>query len=132
MPSARGRWAATAPADVAKLLEEASATPLSLQGKIDFRIRHLTDYQNAAYAERFQRLVASAPEDLREAVALGYHKLLSYKDEYEVARLHLSSAEKARAEFEGDLKMSFHLAPPMLSGTDPDSGHILHRLVKPL
>ncbi len=115
-----GRWAATAPADVAKLLEEASATALTLQDKIDFRVRHLTNYQNAAYADRFRRLVTSAPEELREAVAIGYHKLLAYKDEYEVARLHLTSADKARAEFEGDLKMSFHLAPPLLSGKDPD------------
>ncbi len=115
-----GRWAASAPADVADLLEEKSAIALSLQDKIDFRARHLVAYQNLDYAQRFQRMVASAPVDLREAVALGYHKLLAYKDEYEVARLHLTSADKARAEFDGDLKLSFHLAPPMLSGLGAD------------
>jgi len=57
---------------------------------------------------------------VRAAVAEGYHKLLSYKDEYEVARLLLSSREKAQAEFEGDFKMSFNLAPPMLSKTGPN------------
>ena len=55
---------------------------------------------------------------LREAVALGYHKLLAYKDEYEVARLHQATLDRAREEFDGDLKLSYHLAPPGLSGTD--------------
>ena len=47
-------------------------------------------------------------------------RCLSYKDEYEVARLLLTSQEKAAAEFDGDFKMTFHLAPPILSkkGTD--------------
>ncbi|MEM9524828.1 MAG: DUF6537 domain-containing protein, partial [Pseudomonadota bacterium] len=45
-----------------------------------------------------------------------YHKLLAYKDEYEVARLHLETEAKAREAFEGDFKMTFHLAPPFLSG----------------
>ena len=49
------------------------------------------------------------------SVAKGYHKLLAYKDEYEVARLHLDTAAKARAEFDGDFEMRFHLAPPILS-----------------
>jgi len=40
---------------------------------------------------------------------------LAYKDEYEVARLLLSSQEKAEAEFDGDFKMSYHMAPPLLS-----------------
>ncbi|MEO0991824.1 MAG: DUF6537 domain-containing protein, partial [Pseudomonadota bacterium] len=43
-----------------------------------------------------------------------------YKDEYEVARLHLATEEKARAAFGGDFKMTFHLAPPLLSRTGPD------------
>jgi indolepyruvate ferredoxin oxidoreductase len=53
-------------------------------------------------------------------VAKGYHKLLAYKDEYEVARLHLETAAKARAEFDGDLRLTYHLAPPMLPGPGPD------------
>ena len=52
---------------------------------------------------------------LKEAVAKGYHKLLAYKDEYEVARLHLETEAKAREAFDGDFRMTFHLAPPILS-----------------
>ena len=110
-----GRWAAEYPEAAAATSEETAAKPLTLQEKIDFRARHLEAYQDAAYAGRYRRLAAAAPEDLREAVAEGYHKLLAYKDEYEVARLHLETAEKARAEFDGDFRMSVHLAPPILA-----------------
>ncbi|MDX5381463.1 MAG: indolepyruvate ferredoxin oxidoreductase family protein, partial [Rhodobacterales bacterium] len=57
---------------------------------------------------------------LKEAVAKGYHKLLAYKDEYEVARLLLTSQEKAAEQFDGDFRMTFHLAPPIISKTGPD------------
>ncbi|MFN6952076.1 MAG: indolepyruvate ferredoxin oxidoreductase family protein, partial [Albidovulum sp.] len=110
-----GRWAAAHPDAAAKAVEDRVATPLTLKERIDFRARHLAAYQDEAYAERYRRLVAAAPEDLREAVAEGYHKLLAYKDEYEVARLHLETAEKARAEFDGDFRISVHLAPPLLA-----------------
>ena len=65
-------------------------------------------------------LERTSEPDLREAMALGYHKLLAYKDEYEVARLLLTSRDKARAEFDGDFKMSFNLAPPLLARPGPD------------
>jgi indolepyruvate ferredoxin oxidoreductase len=115
-----GRWAATDADAVARLLEDKAATPLTLDEKIDFRVRHLTAYQDAAYAERYLRLVRAAPEELKESVALSFHRLLAYKDEYEVARLHLTTAARARELFEGDLKLSFHLAPPLLGGMGPD------------
>jgi indolepyruvate ferredoxin oxidoreductase len=71
--------------------------------------------------KRYRKLV-DAVEDVRlkEAVAKGYHKLLAYKDEYEVARLLLTSQEKAAAEFDGEFRMTYHLAPPILGGTGPD------------
>jgi indolepyruvate ferredoxin oxidoreductase len=82
---------------------------------------HLTAYQGKRLAKRYAKLVNSVEDrDVKAALAEGYHKLLSYKDEYEVARLLLSSREKAAAEFEGDFKMTFNLAPPMLSKTGPD------------
>ena len=53
-------------------------------------------------------------------MALGYHKLLAYKDEYEVARLLLSSRDKAAAEFDGEFRMTYYLAPPVLGGKTTD------------
>ncbi|OOY29218.1 indolepyruvate ferredoxin oxidoreductase [Thioclava sp. L04-15] len=108
-----GRWAMAFPEEAAKAMaSEVAKAPVD---PIEFRANHLVDYQNKRLAKRFRKLVDGAPSELREAVAKGYHKLLAYKDEYEVARLHLETAEKARAEFEGDFEMHFHLAPPILS-----------------
>jgi len=61
---------------------------------------------------------------LAEAVARYYHKLLAYKDEYEVARLHANGEFRKKIEgmFEGDYKTLFHLAPPLLAKTDPVTG----------
>ncbi|PFG61830.1 indolepyruvate ferredoxin oxidoreductase [Thioclava sp. ES.031] len=113
-----GRWAMAFPAEAAKAMAaEVVKAPVD---PIEFRASHLVDYQNKRLAKRFRKLVDEAPSELREAVAKGYHKLLAYKDEYEVARLHLSTAEKARAEFEGDFEMHFHLAPPILSKEGSD------------
>ncbi|EAQ13549.1 indolepyruvate ferredoxin oxidoreductase [Maritimibacter alkaliphilus HTCC2654] len=95
--------------------------PLTLDEKIAFRERHLTAYQNARLAKKYRKLVDRAPDDaMREALALGYHKLLSYKDEYEVARLLRDTRAKAEAAFEGDLSLKVHLAPPVMNGTAPD------------
>ena len=78
-------------------------------------------YQGPRLAGRYRRLVEGiADPRLKEAVAKGYHKLLAYKDEYEVARLHLDTRKKAEAEFEGDLRLTWHLAPPLLSRPGPD------------
>ena len=57
-------------------------------------------------------------EALAEAVARYYFKLLAYKDEYEVARLYTDgefAKQHRRRMFEGDYKLVFHLAPPLLA-----------------
>ncbi|MCH8213479.1 MAG: indolepyruvate ferredoxin oxidoreductase family protein, partial [Proteobacteria bacterium] len=61
---------------------------------------------------------------LAEAVARSYFKLLAYKDEYEVARLFTDGAfmERLRDTFEGDFKLTFHLAPPLAAQRDPVTG----------
>ena len=61
---------------------------------------------------------------LAEAVARDYFKLLAYKDEYEVARLYTERRLRRRAQtqFEGDDKLEFHLAPPLLARRDPATG----------
>lgn len=117
-----GRWAMEYP-EQATRIETSNVVdkPKSLQEKIDFRVDHLQAYQGNRLAKRYLKMVDGvADAELKAAVALGYHKLLAYKDEYEVARLLKSTAEKAAETFDGDLKLSYHLAPPMLSGTGPD------------
>ncbi|AKS46227.1 indolepyruvate ferredoxin oxidoreductase [Octadecabacter temperatus] len=116
-----GRWAVLHPADAAKVLSsDVVELPKSAEEKIAFRATHLTAYQNADYAKRYTDFVARFEGDLRDAVALGYYKVLSYKDEYEVARLLIGTKKKAQATFDGDLKLTHHLAPPMLGGTGAD------------
>ena len=59
-------------------------------------------------------------EVLPRAVAINYAKLLAYKDEYEVARLYTDGkfAASVAKQFEGNFKLTYNLAPPMLPGTD--------------
>jgi len=115
-----GRWAAVNPEAAQRLTEaEVVEKPKTLEEKIAFRADHLTRYQGPRLARRYRNLVDGVPDPaLKEAVAKGYHKLLSYKDEFEVARLHLETETKAREQFEGAFRMSYHLAPPLLPGRD--------------
>jgi indolepyruvate ferredoxin oxidoreductase len=106
-----------------------AATPISesIDEMIRRRVQFLTGYQNAAYASKYARLVervrkaeqakAKGLTGLNEAVARYYFKLLAYKDEYEVARLYADPAfmEKVKAQFDGDYRLHFHLAPPLLA-----------------
>ncbi len=117
-----GRWAVLNPGEVENLTaEDVVGLPKSLDEKIAFRERHLTDYQGPRLAKRYRRLVDRVADPaLKEAVAKGYHKLLSYKDEYEVARLLQETRAKAEEAFAGDLKLTYHLAPPLLSKEGPN------------
>ena len=116
-----GRWASAMPGEAAGLLSTSERKPLTLDEKIDFRAEHLRRYQGNRLAKRFRNAVDRfADPRLREAVAKGYHKVLAYKDEYEVARLLKETRSKAEAAFEGDLKLTYHLAPPLLSRPGPD------------
>ncbi|MGB5558100.1 MAG: DUF6537 domain-containing protein, partial [Paracoccaceae bacterium] len=117
-----GRWAVENPAEVEKVLSpQVVALPKSLDDRIAFRADHLVAYQSKRLAKRYRRLIDRvADARLKEAVAKGYHKVLTYKDEYEVARLMQDTEAKARAEFDGDLKLTYLMAPPLLSRTGPD------------
>jgi indolepyruvate ferredoxin oxidoreductase len=100
----------------------------SLDELIARRTEFLAAYQDAAYAEQYRAFVARVREveatlsstRLTEAVAQGLFKLMAYKDEYEVARLHSDPAFAAQigAMFEGDIRLVHHLAPPILGRTD--------------
>jgi indolepyruvate ferredoxin oxidoreductase len=106
----------------------------TLESIAAFRAEQLTQYQDAALADRYRALVARVSEaerkrtpgrsGLAEAVARGYYKLLAYKDEYEVGRLYSSPAfDKALSEqFEDHRKLEFHLAPPLLARRDKATG----------
>ena len=112
---ALGRWAVLFPNQAAAAL---APKPVQAVDPIAFRAEHLRIYGGDALVRRYQKLVDSAPLALQASAAKGYHKLLAIKDEYEVARLHLDSMAKARAEFDGELRPTFHLAPPLLPGVD--------------
>lgn len=117
-----GRWAVLHPEEAARLGHpNVVARPKSLEEKIAFRADHLVAYQSKRLAKRYRALVDGVSDPrLKEAVAKGYHKVLAYKDEYEVARLHLKTRERVQAEFDGDPKMTFHLAPPVLTKEGAD------------
>ncbi|HZW76320.1 MAG TPA: DUF6537 domain-containing protein, partial [Caldimonas sp.] len=142
-----GRRAAHDPQGVKALVRTGQVIELikragSLDDVVARRIEFLTAYQNAAYAARYRMFVekvrakeaelvfsrtATRPEAARpstrltEAVARSLFKLMAYKDEYEVARLHADPKflAKLAGQFEGELgkdyKLAYHLAPPMLA-----------------
>ena len=120
-------------------------TKKAVDALIAKRVEFLTAYQNAAYAARYaafvdkvraaERALAdgdTAQEQLTEAVARNLFKLMAYKDEYEVARLQSDPAFLARlsAQFEGDWKLKFHLAPPLFAKTDAH-GHLVKKAYGP-
>jgi len=126
-----GRRAAHDAASVQRLLSTAQVISLparrqSLADLVALRVAFLTDYQDSAYAQRYADMVervrvaesgVSPTSALAEAVARNLFKLMAYKDEYEVARLHTDAAfhQKIAGMFEGDYKLAFHLAPPVWS-----------------
>jgi indolepyruvate ferredoxin oxidoreductase len=102
------------------------AASRTLDEVIERRVAFLTAYQDEALARRYIALVRRAEEierakvpgkqELTGAVARYYFKLLAIKDEYEVARLYSdgSFAKQIEASFEGETRLEFHLAPPVL------------------
>jgi indolepyruvate ferredoxin oxidoreductase len=89
------------------------------------RYEELSTYQNRAYADeylrcveevhRLERVVDSVGDRvLTSAFASGLFKLMAYKDEYEVARLHLAELDKLRAEFGRAVRVKVLLHPPTL------------------
>lgn len=99
----------------------------TLDEMIAKRVKYLTAYQNEAYAQRYSDMLARVREkapDLLETVARNYHKLLAYKDEYEVARLFTDGdfIREVKAQFEGDYKLKFNMAPPIMETKDVATG----------
>ena len=133
-----GRRFANQPELVVSLLPQASSNTdadLTLDQVIEDRFERLVAYQSVGYAQRYLdqiekvRSLDSDPEaddSLTHTVARQLFKLMAYKDEYEVARLHSDEAFRAKldAQFTGNYSIRFHLAPPLLSRADPETGKV--------
>jgi indolepyruvate ferredoxin oxidoreductase len=144
-----GRLAAADPARLAAMMkgQDDTVAPKTLDAmSLDEIIAHrgalLTDYQNEKLAERYRSLVTQVRnaaadggygEALPRAVAINYAKLLAYKDEYEVARLYTDGRfdKQIRDQFDGDFKISFNLAPPLLGGAKDALGRPRKRAFGP-
>ena len=136
-----GRRAAHDLASVQALLKPAQVIEFvrktnKLDDLIAQRADFLTGYQNAAYSAQYRSFVekvraAEAPlasSKLSDAVARYLFKLMAYKDEYEVARLHTDRSFHAKiaSQFEGDYKLRYHLAPPLIAKRN-EQGELVKR-----
>ncbi|MBW8891314.1 MAG: 2-oxoacid:acceptor oxidoreductase family protein, partial [Burkholderiales bacterium] len=128
-----GRQAAVRPDELQKRLRPGQVIEFkkreTVESLVARRVEFLAGYQNAAYAEEYRQFVdkvrqaesALGKSALAETVARYLFKLMAYKDEYEVARLHADRSFLARVEgmFEGevgkDFKLNYHLAPPIIA-----------------
>lgn len=126
-----GRLAAVMPEEVARRLSPEQTVQLHFAPKTDLtsliqdRQNRLTAYQNLAYSQVYTNLIKEVEQaeekagtkGLTEIVAKQLYKVMAYKDEYEVARLYTNGefAAKIAAQFEGDFKVHYYLAPPILA-----------------
>jgi indolepyruvate ferredoxin oxidoreductase len=112
----------------------------TLPALVERRVEFLTGYQNAAYAQEYRDFVEKVRQveaplgktALAESVARYLFKLMAYKDEYEVARLYTQTGfeEKVAGMFEGDYRINFHLAPPIMAKRN-DKGELVKRKFSP-
>ncbi|MEK8052906.1 indolepyruvate ferredoxin oxidoreductase family protein [Ideonella sp. DXS22W] len=134
---ALGRLAAADAAGLQALRDGDAASQATTDGDAPFEqllqrgIDELTAWQNTAWAQRYASTVQRVAEAERALVAQGgdaslplartaarsLAKLMSYKDEYEVARLYTDGRfmRRVHEQFDGDVQLAFHMAPPLLS-----------------
>jgi indolepyruvate ferredoxin oxidoreductase len=92
-----------------------------LDDLVEKRAAFLTQYQNAAYADKYtafiDKVLQQTSPAFADAVARNLFKLMAYKDEYEVARLHSDESflKRIADQFEGDFTLNYHLAPPLIA-----------------
>ncbi len=111
----------------------------TIEDIIKDRTKRLIDYQSQRYAQKYNRLVTKIVEQektktpglsgIAENVAKYLFKLMAYKDEYEVARLHSNGSLQTaiEAQFEGDYEVRYHMAPPVISRKDKITGRLIKR-----
>jgi indolepyruvate ferredoxin oxidoreductase len=110
----------------ARALVDSVGAAGELRRLLEIRVSDLIDYQSLDYAREYvgfvtrvaaaERAVVPGETRLSEGVARHLFKLMAYKDEYEVARLHLKSDLAARlaSEYREGVKIRYHLHPPIL------------------
>jgi indolepyruvate ferredoxin oxidoreductase len=133
-----GRRCADQPEKVLQMVAGSEPEPSvpSLDEVMDDRRKRLTLYQNAAYArtytDQLEQIRAADPraeesDSITWLAAQNLHKLMAYKDEYEVGRLYSDGdfLRKLEQQFEGGYKLRFNMAPPLFSKRDPNTGHLI-------
>jgi indolepyruvate ferredoxin oxidoreductase len=145
-------WGRQAALDLPETLRKiAPAQPIAWQGRSSKSLKTLIQdwsaelraYQDDSYAQRYATLMQQVQEAEQKAlpgsttltriVARQAFRLMAYKDEYEVARLYTDGRfeDKLKAQFAGELKLTFHLAPPLLAKRDPVTGHLKKQALGP-
>ncbi|MEM9438507.1 MAG: indolepyruvate ferredoxin oxidoreductase family protein, partial [Pseudomonadota bacterium] len=132
---ALGRLIVVEPEQIARLMGEDEPVALAdhrvapLEEVISYRVDRLRAYQGERLVKRYTDMMArlsasTLDEDTQRAVARGYYKLLAVKDEWEVARLYARPEflEELKANFEGDLKLSFHVGAWPFGYIDKETG----------
>jgi indolepyruvate ferredoxin oxidoreductase len=119
-----GRIMAETPEKIAAQLDIEEEREPTLDEIIEERAQFLVGYQNEAYAQRYRDRIAAfraalpegTVEPLVTEAAKSLFKLMAYKDEYEVARLHtrMGFEDELAQRFTGDYKVHYHMAPPLL------------------
>ena len=120
-----GRILAEKPELVEQVLDGvADSAPKDLEGVVADRMVALSQYQSGGYARRYRAVVqeaidretavSGAPGPLSRAVAENLYRVMAYKDEYEVARLHAAATYGS--------KPVFHMSPPLIWRRDPSTG----------
>ncbi len=115
-----------------------------LESLISSRVEFLTNYQNKAYAAIYTEFVETVKNQeeasmgtktqLTEIVVRNLFKLMAYKDEYEVARLHSDATflNSIKQQFGNDIKLHYHLAPPILFNKKIKFGPVMGKVFKVL
>jgi indolepyruvate ferredoxin oxidoreductase len=109
-----------------------------LRHLLEVRVPELVAYQDEAYARRYLDVVtrtmkaeaqAGGNGALAQAVARHLYKLMAYKDEYEVARLHSDPAflQSLEQRFGPGYQVQYHLAPPLLAKRDEATGQLVKK-----
>ncbi|MDT2076503.1 MAG: indolepyruvate ferredoxin oxidoreductase family protein, partial [Planktomarina sp.] len=113
---ALGRWSIVNPDAPTRFQMQ---KPLEQDSEVA-RLTNLTAYGSGRSKSYLKMRTELGDTPLAAQVLQSYHKVLTYKDEYEVARLLCKTKEMVAERFEGDFEISYHLAPPLVSRIGPN------------